>query len=279
MEDAPFKITKHSPFFWRITFDNPPINLMNPEMVEGLQKLMDFVETDDRLKVIVFDSENTEYFISHYDVLRASEVPTVSGKLGVQQWVDVSDRLHNSTVISIATIRGRVRGIGSEMILACDMRFASREKAKFGHIEMGMGLVPGGGALEYLPFLSGRAKALEIVLSSDDYSAQTAELYGWINRSLPDNELDHYVNNLATRISSFEYAAIINAKSIIQKRLDQGPDPLDIQLSTDSFHKLLERPQAKALLKQLIADGFQTPGELELNFGKHLGELVNKLNQ
>lgn len=267
-------ITKHSPSYWRVTLDNPPINLMGPELISGLQKLMDVVEQDQQLKVVVFDSANDDYFVSHFDVLRGAEVPMVSGKLGVQQWVDVSNRLHNAGIISIASVRGRVRGIGSEFILACDLRFASREKALFGHLEVGMGLLPGGGAAEYLPRLCGYARALEIAVSADDYSAETAELYGWINRAFPDTELDEFVNTLAGRISTFELPALQATKATLLKRLGGGPSPFDIQESTNKFFELYQRPQAQHLLEKLMGMGFQTPGDTERRLGHHLGTLA-----
>jgi len=276
MPSAPLIITKHSASFWRVTLDNPPINLMGPDMISGLQRLMDIIEADKELKVIVFDSANEDYFVSHFDVLRGAEVPAVSGKLGVQQWVDVSNRLHNAGVISIAVIRGRVRGIGSELILACDMRFASKEKAVFGHLEVGMGLLPGGGAAEYLPLLSGYARALEIAAGADDFSAKTAEKYGWINRAFRDEELDDYVNNLATRISGFELPALQATKATLLKRAGGGPSPFDIQESTNKFFELYQRPEAQALLAKLMDMGFQTEGDTELRLGHYLGTLAGK---
>lgn len=276
MANAPIIVTKHTAALWRITLDNPPINLMSPEMISGLQELCGILESDSKVKVVIFDSADEKYFISHYDVLRAAEVPFVSGELGVHQWVDVSNRLHNLKAVTIAVIRGRNRGVGSELTLACDMRFASKEKAQFGQLEMAMGLVPGGGALEYLPFLAGRARALEIVLSSDDFDATTAELYGWINRAIPDADLDAFVDNLATRISGYQFAAITEAKTIINSRLKQGPDVHDVQASIESFYKLFSRPAAGKLLDKLVKDGFQEDGDLELRLGYHLGQLTEE---
>lgn len=244
-------------------------------MITGLQDLMGILEEDKNVKVVVFDSADPEYFISHYDVLRAAEVPFVSGKNGYHQWVDVASRLNSLDAVTIAVIRGRNRGVGSELTLNCDMRFASREKAIFGQLEMGMGLVPGGGCLEILPFLAGRARALEVVLSSDDFSAETAELYGWVNRALPDAELDAYVDNLATRISGFESAAILEAKSIITRRLGGGPKATDIQESIEVFYKLFSRPEAGILLQKLNAQGFQEDADLETNLGAYLGKLAD----
>ena len=276
MSGAPLTITKYSPSFWRITLDNPPINLMGPDMISGLQRLMDIIEADTELKVIIIDSANPEFFISHFDVLRGAEVPMVSGKLGVQQWVDVSNRIHNSGVISIANIKGRVRGIGSELILACDMRFASKENAVFGHLEVGMGLLPGGGAAEYLPLLSGYARAMEISAGADDFDAETAEKYGWINRAFPENELDAYVDNLALRISGFESAALQANKKTLLKRSGGGPSPFEIQESTNKFFELYQRPEAQKLLAKLMDLGFQTHGDTELRLGHYLGTLAEE---
>ncbi|MGF7036819.1 enoyl-CoA hydratase/isomerase family protein [Mucilaginibacter lappiensis] len=276
MPGAPLIITKHSASFWRVTLDNPPINLMGPDMVAGLQRLMDIIEADTQLKVIVFDSVNKDYFVSHFDVVRGGELPQVSGKLGVTQWVDVSNRIHNAGVISIAVIRGRVRGIGSEMILACDMRFASKENAVFGHLEVGMGLLPGGGAAEYLPALSGYARAMEIAVGADDFSAEIAEKYGWINRAFSDAELDAYVDNLATRISGFELPALQATKQTMLKRIGGGPNPFEIQESSNKFFELYQRPEAQALLAKLMEIGFQTESDTESRLGHYLGTLATK---
>ncbi|GAB3590428.1 enoyl-CoA hydratase/isomerase family protein [Hymenobacter daeguensis] len=274
MAHAPMTLTKHSASFWRVTLDNPPINLLTPEMITGMQQLMDQVEADKDLKVIVFDSANEDYFISHYDVMRGSEVAAVSGKLGVNQWTDVSNRLHTSSVISIASIRGRARGNGSEFVLACDMRFASREKALFCQIEVGAGVVAGGGGLEYLPLLAGRSRALEILVGSNDFDADTAAQYGWINRALPDAELDDFVNDLAIRISTYQGVAIAETKALVNKRTAGAPYPQDIEESLATFQKLAARPEVQAVWGRLAALGFQQPSDLELRFGYHLGQIA-----
>jgi enoyl-CoA hydratase/carnithine racemase len=273
-KDAPLLITKHSAAFWRVTLDNPPINMLDPEMHEGLQRLMDLIEVDDQLKVIVFDSANKDYFCAHFDVLRGNEIPMVSGKLGIPQFVDISHRLHHSNVISIALIRGRVRGIGSEFIQACDMRFASKEKAVFGQLEVAMGLMPGGGGAEYLPLLVGYARAMEITSGSDDFSADTAAAYGWINRAFADAELDGYVDTLATRISGYEAAALRANKATLLNRWGGGPTIADIQESLYQFYKLYQRPEAQKLLAKLMEMGFQTESDTEYRLGYYLGKLT-----
>jgi len=163
---------------WTITFSNPPINMFVPSTIVELGALMTDLEADPTVKVVMFESANPDFFVAHLDVAKAAERPEALGL-----WRDFVLRLSSSPVVSIAKIRGRTRGIGNEFVLACDMRFASRQSALFGNPEIGVGLVPGGGALEWLPRLVGRSRALEIVLSGDDFDADIAERYGWVNRT------------------------------------------------------------------------------------------------
>ena len=194
------------------TFDNPPLNLIDPETIIALRELMDTLEADPAVKVVVFDSADEEYFIAHFDVARGGELPG-PGPTGLPAWPDLATRLTRAPFVTIAEIRGRARGVGSEFALACDLRFASRGKAVFGQPEVGTGLVPGGGSIEVLSALAGRSRTLEIILGSEDFDADTAERYGWINRALPDAELPEFVDRLARRIASFE-----------QPRRGQGTD-------------------------------------------------------
>jgi enoyl-CoA hydratase/carnithine racemase len=144
----------------------------------------------------------SRFFIAHY----GSSGPR--SRFGVPPWIDAATRLARSGVLSIAVIRGRVRGGGSEFTLGCDIRFASREKAIFGQPEVGTGLIPGGGALERLPLLVGRSRAVEIVMGANDFDANTAERYGWINRAVPDAELDAFVVDFVGRVLSFDRTGI-----------------------------------------------------------------------
>ena len=159
-----------------------------------------------------------DFFINHYDVSRAAETPVAPGPTGLPTRIDTTTRLAAVPVVTTAKIRGRNRGGGSEAGLAFDLRFASIEKAVFGQPEVGAGMFPGGGALERLPLFVGRARALEIILGSDDLDAETAALYGWINRALPDAELDDFVDNLARRIASFDKPAVAEAKRLVNRR-------------------------------------------------------------
>ncbi len=164
------------------------------------------------MKVVVFQSANPDFFIAHLDVAKAAERPETLGL-----WRDFVLRLSSTPVVSIAKIRGRTRGIGNEFVLACDMRFASRQSALFGNPEVGVGLVPGGGALEWLPRLVGRSRALEIVLSGDDFDADIAERYGWVNRTLDDDNLDSFVDTLVRRLASFDRETLAAAKAQVNR--------------------------------------------------------------
>jgi enoyl-CoA hydratase/carnithine racemase len=203
---------KVSEGYWKVIINNPPINVFGPEMSVELIALMDEMETDENLKVVVFESSNPEFFIAHLDVIKANDFPKGEGKTGLSKsWPDIAKRLEQAPFASIAKIRGRARGLGSEFIQAMDMRFASREKALLAQVEIGIGAFPGGGGMERLPLLTGKARALEIILSGEDFDAETAAAYGWINRAIADAELDSFVDNLAYRIASFD-------KKVIEKK-------------------------------------------------------------
>src|SRR5437762_471499 len=205
---SPVIVQQRSAGYWRVTFDNPPINLFDPEMMSGLQALVDRLESDDEVKVVVFDSADPDFFIAHYDLVRAAEASTEPGPTGQPPWIDLATRLERAPFVTVASIRGRARGMGSEFVLALDIRFASREKAILSQPEIGAGIIPGGGGLERLPLLTGRARALEIAVGAEDFDADTAERYGWINRAVPDAELDQFVERFATRVASFDRQAI-----------------------------------------------------------------------
>jgi enoyl-CoA hydratase/carnithine racemase/phenylpyruvate tautomerase PptA (4-oxalocrotonate tautomerase family) len=182
-----FIVDKSAAGHWRVTLDNPPINVIDDGMYDAFYDLVGEIEADPALKVVTFESANPDFFIAHYGTSGPRS------RFGAPRWIDAATRLANSGVLSIAVIRGRVRGGGSEFVLACDIRFASHEKAIFGQPEVGVGLIPGGGALQRLPLLVGRSRALEIILGANDFDADAAERYGWINRAMPDATLDSFV--------------------------------------------------------------------------------------
>src|SRR3954469_2343698 len=191
----------------------PPMNLLGPELVRDLVSLIQQAEADDSLRVLVFKSADADYFISHVDVTRIKEYRQEAAKLTGEASIALLFRhLSASRLITIAQIEGRVRAAGSEFVLACDMRFAARESAIFCQPEPALGVLPGGGASQHLARLMGRARALEVMLSGEDYDADLAERYGWINRALPAAELDDFVRSLAHRIARFPAAALAAIK-------------------------------------------------------------------
>jgi enoyl-CoA hydratase/carnithine racemase len=234
-----------------------------PETIVESRALMTEIETDPSVKVIVFQSVNAEFFTAHLDVAKAAERPELLGL-----WRDFVLRLSSSPVVSIAKVRGRTRGIGNEFILACDMRFASRQTALFGNPEVGVGLVPGGGAMEWLPRLVGRSRALEIVLSGDDFNADIAERYGWINRALNDEDLDSFVDTLMRRLASFDRETLAAAKSQINRF--GMPTATELQSSNDMFLPILALPGAQARRAKVRNAGYGVPSDFELNFGRYL---------
>ncbi len=256
-------IARESASLWRVTFNNPPINMFVPTTIVEFGGLMTDLEADPSVKVVVFQSANPEFFVAHLDVAKAAERPEVLGL-----WSDFVLRLASAPVVSIAKIRGRTRGIGNEFTLACDMRFASRQTALFGNPEVGVGLVPGGGALEWLPRLVGRSRALEIVLSGDDFDADIAERYGWVNRTLDDGELDTFVDKLARRLASFDHETLAAAKAQVNRF--GTPTAAELKASTDLFFPLLALPGAQARRAKIREIGYGIPSDFELNFGRYL---------
>jgi enoyl-CoA hydratase/carnithine racemase len=263
VQASQFNIDRTHPGRWTITFDNPPINMFLPSTIDELRSLMAELEADPSVKAVVFQSANPEFFVAHLDVAKAAERPETLGL-----WRDFVLRLSSTPVVSIAKVRGRTRGIGNEFVLACDMRFASRQNAQFGQPEVGVGLVPGGGALEWLPRLVGRSRALEIVLSGDDFDADIAERYGWVNRALEDNDLDSFVDALIRRLASFDRETLSAAKAQINRF--GTPTAAELASSNDLFFPLLALPGAQARRAKVRNIGYGIPSDFELNFGRYL---------
>jgi enoyl-CoA hydratase/carnithine racemase len=155
--------------------------------------------------------------------------------------------------------------------LACDLRFASREKAILGQPEVGAGVIPGGGAIERLPGLVGRARALEIVLGANDFDADTAERYGWVNRALPDDELDAFVEDLATRIASFDAPALTEAKRLINR--NDLPAAADLVETQTAFLGMFAWPSTRARGARIRQRATEIGLDFELRMGHHLGHL------
>jgi len=269
------RITKQSQAYWRITIDNPPINVMGPEMVRQFQEVIEAIEADEQLRVVVFDSAVEDYFLNHSDFTAKLEDLTSMppGPTGLPPWPDFLVRLTRAPVASIALIRGRATGNGSEITLACDMSFASREKAIISQWEVGVGMVAGGGPMARLPELIGRNRALEVLLSSEDIKADQAESFGYINRALPDAEVDAFVEALANRISRFDKWAIAQTKRLVNTIL---PSDVEVGAGWDACIASLGRPAAQSGIKDLIARGFHKPGDVESRLAYHLGQLPSR---
>jgi enoyl-CoA hydratase/carnithine racemase len=270
---AQIRLNRSSPDYWRVTFDNPPLNLMGPEFVLELREIMTAIETDEQVKVVVFESAVEGFFLNHSDFLAKLEDLTniPQGPTGLEAWPDILVRLTRAPVVSIALIRGRATGNGSEIALACDMSFASREKAVLSQWEVGVGLVAGGGPMARLPRLMGRCRALEVLLGSDDIGGDLAQAYGYVNRSMPDAELDGFVDALATRIASFEKWAIANTKRLVNAA--SLPPDVEIAAGWDACIASIVRPAAQDRLKALFEQGFHKPGDAEDHLGSYLGRL------
>ena len=267
------RVVRRSTAYWRVTIDNPPINVMGPEMVKQFQKVIDDLEADKDVRVVVFDSAVDDYFLNHSDFLAKLEDLTSlpPGPTGLPPWPDFLVRLTRLPVASIALIRGRATGNGSEITLACDMSFASREKTIISQWEVGVGMVAGGGPMARLPRLIGRNRALEVLLSSEDIRAEQAEAYGYINRALPDAELDAFVEALATRIATFDQWAIAQTKRLVNTSL---PPDVEFGAGWDACIASLGRPAAQDGIKQLMARGFHEPGDVENRLGFYLGQIA-----
>jgi enoyl-CoA hydratase/carnithine racemase len=251
----------------------PPMNLLGPELVRDLVSLIQRTEADETAKVLVFKSGDPDYFISHVDVTRIKEYRAEAAKLTGEASIALLFRyLSASRFVTIAQIEGRVRAAGSEFALACDMRFAARESAIFGQFEPAFGQVPGGGAAQHLTRLMGRARALEVMLSAEDYDADLAERYGWINRALPADELGEFVRALAHRIAGFPVSGQVAVKDRVNAIALAPVD--DFRRDSDLFAELVVTPAAQSRIGAALKRGFQTrPAELDL--AVLLGELPN----
>ena len=213
------KVVKETKGYWRVIFSNPPRNQFDPWTFAELNHLMDVAEADQDLKVIVFGSGNKDFFMEHHDVAKRLEVPDEPGAQPFfYKWPDFVTRLINSPIITISKVRGRAYAQGFEFALATDMIFAAKKEAKFALVEAGGGSMPGGGGIEWLTALVGRSRAIEIVLSADEYNGALGEKYGFVNRAFDDDKLDEFVDKLARRIGSFAKRSLLLGKKMINAR-------------------------------------------------------------
>src|SRR6266567_1139734 len=272
---ARVRVIEETPAYWRVLFDYPPFNIVDATIFEGLQNLLARMDASPSLRVVIFESANPDFYLAHFDLTgKTGNITTAVGPSGLPILTDTFVRLTKSPVVSIAKIRGCVRGGSSEFVLACDMRFASRENTRLGQPEVGVGVHPGGGGTERLPHLVGRGRALEIVLGANDFDGDTAERYGYVNRALPDAELDGFVDAIARRIASFDRRAIAAAKRLINQVSLPSADNLLSALN--SFQTALTWPETLQRVGALLKQGLQRERNFERQWPAMLDSLVEK---
>jgi len=265
-ENQEFKITRVSPNYWRVTIDHPPFNIFGPQSIPMLNRVVTEIESDPTVKVVVFDSATPGFFQTHFDFIPPLETTT-----GMPPLPDIFVRLTHSPVVTIAEIRGRASGVGSELALACDMRFASREKAVLSQFEIGGGFTPGGGPMVRLPRLIGRGRALEVMLSGNDYPGDIAERYGYVNRALPDAALGEFVDTLARRIASFDKESLADIKQMVNA--STLPSNAEVAAEWGSFITSVQRPAAQRAITKLMELGLQKNPDVEIHLPKYTGEV------
>ncbi|HEY0463019.1 MAG TPA: enoyl-CoA hydratase/isomerase family protein [Polyangiaceae bacterium] len=272
MTKVQLRVEKRTPGYWRATFDHPPINLIDPGTIHELDALVSELESDPEVRVVVFDSADRDFFLAHYDLLvdKAANAAMKPGRTGLHPWLDVLFRLSTAPAVSLASIRGRARGAGSEFVLACDMRFGSRERCILGQFEVGLGAVPGGGPMARLARLVGRARALEIVAGAEDFDAELAAQYGYLNRALADHELDAFVEAFARRLSGFDKQAIAEVKRLIDGPTLPAFSEFDAGIK--AYLTSTTRSETRKRIESALGAGLQQRGEVELNLGRYVGE-------
>jgi len=262
-----------------VTIDNPPINLLNMQLLMELNKFARKVSKDDEVKVIVFDSADPEFFIAHFDVESLLTAPDEAPPKPVQPggMHPVLEAYRVMPKVSIAMIEGICRGGGSEFVLALDMRFGALGKAVFAQPEISIGIIPGGGSSQRLPRLMGRSRALEVILSGMDFSAKLAEQYGYINRALPPDKLRGFVEELAYRIAQSPAESIALAKQAVLTAMEL---PLKEGLIEEQylFGQSTAFPSAKERMKVFMGLGGQTR-EVESNFSGLIDEFLSKFEK
>jgi enoyl-CoA hydratase/carnithine racemase len=266
------RLTEESPTLWRVTFDNPPVNVIGTDLLRDLKDLLTELESNDIVNVVVFDSADPDFFLAHYD-LAADHVASeaLPSRTGFAAWVDITVRISKLSAVTISAVRGIARGAGSEFILATDIRFASREKAILGQMEVGFGAVPGGGAAGRLPALVGRGRAFEILLGGADFDGDTAERYGYVNRAIPDADFVKFVDDYARRVSRWDHRALGEIKAFVNKytRLPDAEYPLH----SDAFWKAVGTPGFQAVTKALFDGGLQQKSGIEYRLGAEIGDV------
>jgi enoyl-CoA hydratase/carnithine racemase len=267
------RVAAHSPTLWEVTFDNPPVNVIGPAMMRDLKELLTELESNPTVNVVVFDSADPDFFLAHYDLGADPEVAeALPSATGYAAWVDITVRISKLAAVTISAIRGIARGAGSEFALATDIRFASREKAVLGQMEVGFGAVPGGGAAGRLPALVGRGRAFEILLGGNDFDGELAERYGYVNRAVADADFVAFVHDYATRVSRWDHQALGEIKAFVNKYTRLADD--EYPLHSDAFWGAVPRDGFQSVTKALFANGLQQRTPLEYHLGADIAEIA-----
>ena len=271
-----FSLDRSIPSLWRVTFDNPPINLIDPAMIVALHDLLAEIEHDNRVAVVVFASADADFFLAHYDIAADQSAFNAlpAARTPFHHWANLLIRLSRSRAVTISALRGRARGAGSEFVLATDIRFASRERAVLGQFEVGFAAVPGGGPSTRLPGMVGRGRAFEILFGGEDFDGGLAERYGYVNRAVPDAGFVGFVNAFAERISRFDLLALADIKRFVNAA--SLPAAAALIAEMDAFAEAIARPAAPAIIGQAFEDGFQQRSDVELNLGAYVGKVARK---
>ncbi|WP_338682069.1 enoyl-CoA hydratase/isomerase family protein [Streptomyces acidiscabies] len=266
-----FHVHAVSPSYWKVTFENDPINLIDLDTVEQLGDLVTRMEQDPDLTVVVFQSANPDFFMAHFDLRSDMQrfYTTAPGPTGLLPYPDSLLRLSRVPAVTISAIKGRARGAGSEFVLNTDIRFAG-SNAILGQPEVGFGAVPGGNPMGRLAELVGRGRAMEIVVGGDDFPAQLAAEYGYVNRVLPEDELDDFVDTFARRIAGFDKAAVSGTKEFVDAAtaIPAG----DFAAALAAIRRTGGRPENADHVRSLFERGLQQPQGIELDLGKHVAE-------
>ena len=270
------QLTEESPTLWRVTFANPPVNVIGPELMRDLKELLTELESNDTVNVVVFDSADPDFYLAHYDLAANPAVAeALPNTTGYAAWVDITVRISRLSAVTISAVRGIARGAGSEFVLATDIRFASREKAILGQMEIGFGAVPGGGAAGRLPALVGRGRAFEILLGGSDFDGDTAERYGYVNRAVPDAEFVAFVDDYARRVSRWDHQALTDIKAFVNKytRLPDSEYPLH----SDAFWTAARTPGFQSVTTALLHAGLQQRSDIEYRLGAGIADIANAI--
>lgn len=267
----PLFVEAVTPAVRHVTYSLPPVNLVTPLTVARLHSVIADLERDEAVRVVIFKSANEHFFFNHFDLRQAKDFPHLDGPSSRAVWVDMVLRLSKAPFVSIARIRGRTRGGGNEFALACDLRYASLERAFFSQPEVGTGIPPGGGGSERLPRLVGRDRALEAILGSEDYDAATAERFGWVTRALPDKDLDAYVDRFAARLASFDKPVLAAAKAQIN-RATLPPDS-EIDTAYAEYTRSLTGPGFAPRMQRLGRLVGENGIDVEMRLGDYLGRI------